>query len=117
MQQRHAHVADQLARAEHLHAREQVRDRHLQAAPSGPAMIRVASRAASTGSASPVGAAEAMLPPRVPALRICGRPGGARGGGERRDERGEVGAAHAGVGEARAEQCVPVLVLPARGSR
>ena len=82
-------------------------------APPGPAMIRSASRAASTGRVSPVGAAVAMLPPRVPALRICGGPGGARGRGERRDERGEVGAAHPGVGEAGAEQRVSVLVLPA----
>lgn len=45
--------------------------------PPGPTMTRTASSAASTGSASPVGAAVAMLPPRVPALRICGgrRPG------------------------------------------
>lgn len=59
-----------------------------------------------------MGAAVAMLPPRVPALRICGGPA-ARGGGQGRDEGGEVGAAHPRVGQTGAQQGVAVLVLPA----
>ena len=81
--------------------------------PCGPARITVASSAASTGSASPVGAAVTMLPPSVPGVADLRRSGRAGGGGQRRDERGEVRAAHAGVGQSGAEQRVAVGVLPA----
>ena len=76
-------------------------------------MISVASSAASTGSASPVGAAGGDVAAEGARVTDLRRPRGTRGGGERRDERGEVGAAHPRVGETGAEHRVAVLVLPA----
>lgn len=76
-------------------------------------MTRIASSAASTGSASPVGAAVAMLPPRVAGVADLRGPGGACGSGQRGDQSGEIRPSHPRVGEPGAEQGVPVLVLPA----
>ncbi len=73
-------------------------------APPWPAMISVASRAASTGSASPVGAAEAMLPPRVPALRIWGGPAA------------RAEAASAGMSAAKSGRPMRACVRPAPSS-
>ncbi|CAM5451687.1 hypothetical protein STENM223S_05723 [Streptomyces tendae] len=73
-------------------------------APPGPATISVASRAASTGSASPVGAAEAMLPPRVPALRMCGGPAA------------RAAAASAGMSAAKSGRPMRAWVSPAPSS-
>lgn len=67
-------------------------------------MIRVASSAASTGSASPVGAAEAMLPPSVPALRICGGPAA------------RAAAASAGIRAAKSGRPMRACVSPAPSS-
>ena len=88
--------------SQHLHAGQQVRDGDLAAGAAGARDDRAsASRAASTGRASPVGAAVAMLPPRVPALRICGGPAA------------RAAAARAGIRAAKSGRPMRAWVRPA----
>lgn len=54
-----------------------------------------------------------MFPPRVAGVADLRGPGGARGGRQRGDQGGEIRPSHPRVGEARTEQRVAVLVLPA----
>ena len=116
VQQRDADEAEEFAGAQRVQAGQQMADRHLARPPSGPARITVASSAASTGRVSPVGAAVTMLPPRVPALRICGGPAAraaaARRGSARRSRGGPCGR---GSGRRRAAHGRPGTA--SRGSR
>ena len=104
VQQRDADEGQQFAGPQRVHAGQQVADRDLPVGPPGPARMTLASSAASTGRASPVGAAETMLPPRVPALRICGGPA----------ER--AAAASAGMSAAKSGRPMRAWVRPAPSS-